>query len=38
MSQTGTLYTETDNMAISPQLLLDLRLPELTANCCPTNN
>ena len=25
-------------MAISPQLLSDLRLPELTANCCPTNS
>lgn len=35
MSQTGTLYIEIDNMANSPQSLLDIhvRLPQLTANC-----
>ena len=36
VSQTGTQYIETDNMANSPQLLLNLRLPELAANRWPT--
>ena len=36
--QVHCIIIETDNMAISPQLLSDLRLPELTANCCPTNS